>query len=420
MAEQDPPRMLHVDLLAHGARTGNHQPSPARRVLFVDQSGEIGGAQLSLLDIARHRRHDSEVVLLADGPFRERLAAQGVVVRVEASDAVAALRQRGFGASALRGLLALPSLVRRVARRAAGADVVYANTQRAMAVCVLGKWLHRRPVVWHLRDIVDDSFFGGTQLLAIRWLSRGLSRVVANSQASADAFRRLAGEGVPVDVVHNGIDPAPFDAALQRDRMALRVANGLPARGLVVGLFGRLTSWKGHRVLMDAVSRMPDTTMVVVGGALFGEHAYEASLRERAAQPDLAERVHFTGFRADVAELMHCMDVVVHASTRAEPFGRVVVEGMLAARPVVATAAGGVTEIVDDGETGILIPCDDAPALAAALTRLADAAERDRMGVRARAAAVARFSPQAMLTAVDRIVADVARRDGVAQDAPAV
>ena len=87
---------------------------------------------------------------------------------------------------------------------------------------------------------------------------------------------------------------------------------------------------------------------------------------------------------------------------------------------MVATAAGGVTEIVDDGETGILIPCDDAPALAAALTRLADAAERDRMGVRARAAAVARFSPQAMLTAVDRIVADVARRDGVAQDAPAV
>lgn len=413
--------MLQVDLMAHRAKSVRQSaPLPARRVLFVDQSGEIGGAQLSLLDIARHRRHDSEVVLLADGPFRERLAAQGVTVHVEASSAVASLRQRGLDSGTLRGLVALPLLVRRVARRAAHAEVVYANTQRAMAVCVLGKWLHRRPVIWHLRDIVDESFFGRSQRLAIRWLSRGLTRVVANSQASADAFRALAGNGVPVDVVHNGIDPAPFDAALQRDRMALRVANGLPARGLVVGLFGRLTSWKGHRVLMDAVARMPDTTAVLVGAPLFGEHAYEASLRERAARPDLAGRVHFTGFRADVAELMHCMDVVVHASTRAEPFGRVVVEGMLAARPVVATAAGGVTEIVDDGETGILIPCDDVAALADALTRLADAATRDRMGACARVAATARFSPHAMLSAVDRIVADVARVNGVAQDAPAV
>lgn len=420
MAEQDPPRMLHVNLLAHGAEASRPSASARQRVLFVDQSGEIGGAQLSLLDIARHRCHDSEVVLLDDGPFRERLAAHGVRVHVEAGGAVGELRQRGFGTSALRGLLALPSLVRRVARRAACADVVYANTQRAMAVCVLGKWLHRRPVVWHLRDIVDDSFFGRTQRTAIRLLSRGLTRVIANSQASADAFRALAGNGVPIEVVHNGIDPAPFDAALLRDRLALRVANGLPSGGLLVGLFGRLTPWKGQRVLMEAVARMPGATMVLVGAPLFGEQTYEAALRARAAEPDLAGRVHFLGFRADVAELMHCMDVVVHASVWAEPFGRVVVEGMLAARPVVATAAGGVKEIVDDGETGILVSPDDAPALASALTRLADEAERDRMGVRARAAAVARFSPLAMLTAVDRIVADVARRDGVAQDAPAV
>ena len=119
MAEQDPPRMLHVNLLAHGTEATRPAQSARQRVLFVDQSGQIGGAQLSLLDIARHRSHDSEVVLLDDGPFRERLAAQGVRVHVEAGGAVGALRQRGFGTGALRGLLALPSLVRRVARRAA-------------------------------------------------------------------------------------------------------------------------------------------------------------------------------------------------------------------------------------------------------------------------------------------------------------
>ncbi len=199
------------------------------------------------------------------------------------------------------------------------------------------------------------------------------------------------------------------------------MANGLPSGGLLVGLFGRLTPWKGQRVLMEAVARMPGATMVLVGApAVRRTSLRSGAARARRRSPDLAGRVHFLGFRADVAELMHCMDVVVHASVWAEPFGRVVVEGMLAARPVVATAAGGVKEIVDDGETGILVSPDDATALASALTRLADEAERDRMGVRARAAAVARFSPLAMLTAVDRIVADVARRDGVAQDAPAV
>lgn len=420
MVEKAPPATMRVSSTAHEASPARAPLTGAQRVLFVDQSGQIGGAELCLLDIARHRRHDSEVLLLENGPFRERLAAQGVPVSVEASAAVRALRQRGLGAGTLRGLLALPSLVCRVARRAARAEVVYANTQKAMAVCVLGKWLHRRPVVWHLHDIVDASFFGPSQRLAIRWLSRSLTRVVANSHASADAFRALAGSAVPVDVEHNGIEPAPFDAALQRDRLALRAANGLPADGLVVGLFGRLTPWKGQHVLMDAIASMPGATLVLVGAPLFGEHAYEAALRTRAAQPDLAGRVHFLGFRADVAELMHCMDVVVHASVRAEPFGRVVVEGMLAARPVVATAAGGVKEIVDHGETGLLVPPDDAGALAAALASLSDAGVRDAMGARARAAAMTRFSPQTMLAGVDRIVADVARANGATRDAPAV
>ncbi|WP_423199456.1 Glycosyl transferase group 1 [Cupriavidus sp. H19C3] len=397
------------------ARTG------APHVLFVDQSGDLGGAQLSLLDIARHRRADSEVLLLSDGPFRARLAAQGVEVSVEEGGAVGTLRQRGLGAGTWRGLAALPSLVWRVARRAARANIVYANTQKAMAVSVLGRFLHRRPVIWHLRDIVDARQFGRSQLLAVRWLSRGLDRVIANSQASADAFRALVGprSRVPVDVVHNGIDPAPFDAARMLDRQRLREANGLPQDGLVVGLFGRLAPWKGQHVLLEAVSRMAGVTVVLVGAALFGEQAYEDTLRERVAAPDLQDRVHFLGFRSDIAELMHCVDVVVHASVKPEPFGRVVVEGMLAGRPVVATGAGGVTEILDHGLTGVLVPPDNADAMAQAIASLSDD-ERSALGARARAAALARFAPQATLAAVDRIIAEVAHGNGLIRDSPAL
>lgn len=419
MAEQDPIGTF-VDTQGLDARPTTGMASPS--VLFVDQSGQLGGAQLSLLDIARHRRADSEVLLLSDGPFRERLAAQGVSVSVEDGGAVGTLRQRGLGAGTWRGLVALPSLVWRVARRAARAQIVYANTQKAMAVSVLGRWLHRRPVIWHLRDIVDARQFGWTQRVAIRWLSRGLDRVVANSQASADAFHALVGprSGIPVDVVHNGIDPAPFEAAQLLDRTGLRAANGLPADGIVIGLFGRLAPWKGQHVLLESVSRLAGVTVVLVGAALFGEQAYEDTLRKRIMAPDLQGRVHMLGFRSDIAELMHCVDVVVHASVKPEPFGRVVVEGMLAGRPVVATGAGGVTEIVDHGVTGVLVPPDDAGAMAAALSSLVDDDERSALGARARAAALARFAPQATLAAVDRIIAEVARSNGLIRDSPAV
>ncbi|MDF3839478.1 glycosyltransferase family 4 protein [Cupriavidus basilensis] len=390
-----------------------------RPLLFVDQSGELGGAELSLLDIARHRRGDGEVLLLSDGPFRRRLEAEGVKVAVEDGGAIGAIRTRGLGAGVLRALMALPGLVRRVARRARQADVVYANTQKAMAVAVLGRWLHRRPVIWHLRDIVDAGHFGRAQRFAIRCLSRGLDQVIANSQASAAAFDTLTGGRIPVEVIHNGIDAAPFEAARSLDRQALRAANGLPADTLLVGLFGRLAPWKGQHVLLEAVSRVAGMTAVLVGAALFGEGAYEQALRERAAEPDLCGRVQFLGFREDVADLMHCVDVVVHASVSPEPFGRVVVEGMLARKPVVATAAGGVPEIIEHGVTGWLVQPGDAGALADALARLCDDEQRDLLSGNALDAAILRFAPQAILAAIDRVIAGVIRSHRFARDSPA-
>ncbi len=86
----------------------------------------------------------------------------------------------------------------------------------------------------------------------------------------------------------------------------------------------------------------------------------------------LANRAHFLGFRDDVPALMKGVDIVAHTSIAPEPFGRVVVEGMLAGKPVIAARDGGVTEIIDDGRDGLLVPSGDANALAAAIRQLAD------------------------------------------------
>ena len=149
-----------------------------------------------------------------------------------------------------------------------------------------------------------------------------------------------------VTVVHNGIDPAPFDALSPDTRAATRAELGIASDVFLVGCFSRLHPWKGQTVLLDAIARMPNVHALIVGGALFsGEAPYEAELRSRAELPSFAGRVHMLGARDDVPRLLSACDVVVHASVLAEPFGRVLVEAMLAGRPVVATRAGGVLSI---------------------------------------------------------------------------
>jgi len=101
------------------------------------------------------------------------------------------------------------------------------------------------------------------------------------------------------------------------------------------------------------------------------------------------------GFRKDVAELIERLDLLVHASTIGEPFGQVILEGMAAAKAVVATRGGGVPEFVEDGVTGLLVPMGDAPALAAAMTQLlANRNLRLEMGIRARRHVIEAFTIQ--------------------------
>jgi len=170
-----------------------------------------------------------------------------------------------------------------------------------------------------------------------------------------------------------------------------------------------LSEWKGQHVFLDALAAMEGVQAVIVGGALFGQEAYEARIREQASRLGLDGRVRFLGFRSDVPELMASMDVVAHTSIVAEPFGRVVVEAMMCGRPVVATRGGGVTEIIRDGETGLLVPPGDAAALAGALgTILSDPALAQRLGQSGRDDVSDRFSLEETCRSVSALLTEAA------------
>ncbi|GAB6849720.1 glycosyltransferase family 4 protein [Paraburkholderia kururiensis] len=410
------PALEGATLPALGQPPGLDESKPsaaarALRVLAVDQSGVLGGAELSLLEIVKALRERIEVVLFEDGPFRTALDAAGVTVNVLEAGALRAVRKQGRALPKGKVLASVVSLVRKTARRAQSADVIYANTQRAMVIGALAGRLAKRPVVWHLRDIVSPAHFGAVQRTIIKWCAKfGIAHVIANSHASAKAFAALTQfDESRIDVVFNGIDEAPFEALREVPPARLRARLGLPQDAYLVGSFSRLARWKGQHVLLEAMVLNPQMHAVLVGAPLFGEDAYEAELRAYVLAKGLGERVHFLGFQRDVAACMCAVDVVVHTSITPEPFGRVVVEGMLAARPVVAARDGGVLEIVEDGVNGLLCAPGDAHALADTLAELrADTGLRERLVANGLQTARRRFGTKTYVDGVERILRKVA------------
>ena len=381
------------------------------RVLFVDHAGVLGGAELSLLDLIAAHAPDAAVILLADGPFRAALVARGVAVQVEPLSALGTIRKAGRLPS-IAALLDVVRLGRRIAAHAAAFDVLYANSQKAFVVTAIAGWLSKRPVVWHLRDILAAPHFSGPNVRAVVWLANRIaSRVIANSDATARAFTAAGGDARLVRVVHNGIDAGPFDAVTDQAAHACRAELHVPRAVPLVVHVGRFHHWKGQQVLLRALVHAPRVHAWIVGAALFGEEAFAAELRAACTRLGLDGRVQFLGIRTDIPLLMKAADVVVHTSVYPEPFGRVVVEGMLAGRPVIASRGGGVGEIVTDGETGWLVPPDQPEALAVAINRVIDD-PASAAAVAARGAARARrvFTRASMVGGVAAVVAEVAGR----------
>jgi glycosyltransferase involved in cell wall biosynthesis len=395
-----------------GASTPRRRP----RVLFVDHCGALGGAEYVLLDVAQRQGRDCTVLLFADGALRAALEAGGIAARIvsggEGMDAVRkASRVPGFAAS-----MAVIRLARRVAHAARDHDVIYANSQKSFVVACLAGWLSRRPVLWHLHDILDGNHFSATNIRVVVALANlGAARVLAVSNAVREAFVARGGRPDRVHMVHNAIDARLFESLSPNEGAFLRAELGLNGEP-TIGVFGRLARWKGQHVVLRALAKLDGVHALFVSDALFPEdHSYAEELREEAACSGLAERVRFLGFRGDVPRLMQAVDIVVHSSVAAEPFGRVLVEGMFAERPVIATRAGGALEIIEDGVTGVLVAPGNATELAQAIRDLVAEPERARSIASAgRKRSLARFNLSAAVDRIDRHIAEVAS----ATDAP--
>jgi glycosyltransferase involved in cell wall biosynthesis len=263
---------------------------------------------------------------------------------------------------------------------------------------VLSRWSTPSgiPLVWHVHDFVSGR---QASARALRLASSRCGAVVANSRSVAEDFRsRISGE-IPLTVVYNAVDLerfAPGGARADLDRIArIDPADTATVR---IGLVATLAHWKGHEVYLRALSRLRADARwraYIIGDAVYHTHGSQrsiADLKKLACEHGLSERVAFTGLIEDIPAALRSLDIVVHASTRPEPFGMAIAEAMACGRPTVVALAGGASELVQDGVDAIGYPPGDDAALARALAvLLGDAGRRKQLGVEARRTAMRAF-----------------------------
>ncbi len=339
------------------------------RALHVYAGNLYGGVEAMLATLARHGGAggmETRFALCFDG----RLAAE-----LRAAGAPPAMLGRVRQALPWTGLRARRGLARVLAE--SRPDVVVCHS--AWSQGIFGPVVRRAglPLVFWLHDAPGEH-----RTREERRAARTAPDLAICTSAYVQATLPRLYASVPSEVVHPFVPPPA--AGLAGERAAVRAELWTAEDATVIVQVARMEPWKGHGLHLQALGLLRDVpgwTAWLAGGAQrLREAGHLAALRALAASLGIADRVRFAGERGDVRRLLAAADVLCQPNLGPEPFGIAMVEGMHAGLPVVATALGGATEVVD-ASCGLLVPPGDAPALAAALRRMiADSAERRRLG----------------------------------------
>lgn len=385
-------------------------PPPERlRVVYLDHCARLSGAELALSRLlpSLTDRIEPIVLLGEDGPLVARLRGDGIDVRVlPMASGVRDVRKDTVTPGGLRpwsAVLLVGYLVRLVRElRRLQPDLVHTNSLKAALYGGVAGRLAGVPVVWHIRDRIADDYLPGPAVRLVRLLARVLPRtIVANSHSTLETLpANVDGAVVYNPVVRDSVSSPRTPPSSRRETLR-------------IGVVGRLAPWKGQHVFLDAFARAfggSPAEAWLVGSALFGEDAYERELRAQTERLGLSQQVVFRGFREDVWAELSQLDILVHCSVSAEPFGQVVLEGMAAGLPVLASAEGGPAEIITDGVDGLLVRPGDPAALADAMLSVAqDEQLRLRLGQSGRRTA-GHYSPQSTADDLVAVYAATLRR----------
>lgn len=361
------------------------------KILHLINTLATGGAELHLLTLCRHLRARGVDLLVAG--LRDPDPHNRSLAPAFRADGTRVVHLRGDG----RYNLAFPLAALRLVRRERP-DVLHTHLPRAdLAGVLIRQAMPAVPWMCSVHNIyTPQSWSGAGTLPVFNMVWPRADQIIAISHAvKAWLVEQRRVPAHKIRVIHYGIDADRF----RHPPDDLRTRWDLSGRA-VIGSIGRLVPHKGHDVLiaaMPAILREVPNACLLIAGAPVDE--YGQVLQAQVARLGLQEAVRFVGFQPDVPSLLAAIDVLALA-TRSEGFGQVVIEAMAAGRPVVATHIPPLTEVVADGDTGLLVPLDDVPQFARAIVRiLRNPTAAAQMGVQGQARVASAFTSTRMVDA---------------------
>lgn len=384
------------------------------RVIHVITRFDRGGsAENTFLTVAGLDREAYEVLLVM-GLSRE--SDMGPRERASVEENIARLRKRGVG------ILALPDLVRRISPvsdlkaflalwrlfRRERPGIVHTHTSKAGILGRWAAWLAGVPVIVHTpHGHVFWGYFGPAKtrlFILLEKISALMTDrlITLTDQERRDHLRFRVAPAEKFTTICSGVDLGRFPVS-EDGRGEARRSLGISEGAFVVGTVGRLTAVKGHRHLLDAarevIARHGDTVFVFVGaGELLGD------LQRRAAELGIGGNVRFTGWKPDVAPIVNAFDLFAFPSLN-EGMGKALVEAMVLGKPVVASRIGGITDLVDDGVTGFLVPPADPAALADRILYVMEHPETGRQMAKEAGQGTAGYGASVMVRKIENLYA---------------
>lgn len=367
-------------------------PETPHNILVVHGNNDLYGADRILLDLLARldrTRFRPIVVLPTDTQHINRLSPRLAEAGIETIFLpMGVMRRRylratklpGFGWDVLAGARRLLQIIRQ-----RHISLVQTNTNAILSGALAARWA-KVPHLWSVHEITTSPALVRRTLHFL--IPRLSARVVTVSRAVSDHMVRDAPRYANrFEYLRGGIDLQPFLEAKGRSRV--RKEWGIAEEEILVGMVGRVTTWKGQAVFAEAAKQLLGKhralKLVAVGGVFDNEAFRMQHFQEQVRMLGIEDRFLISDFRPDMPDVYAALDVFALPSTQPEPFGLVVIEAMASGKPVVATSPGGPSETVAEGETGYLVPPSDPTALAAALEKLlSDPELRARVGAAGR------------------------------------
>ena len=353
------------------------------RIAGIDPEQNFSGGEVQVMSLTLEllrAGHDAELLCDPDGELWRRAEQAAIKCRPlkirNSLDAWAGLR--------LRAVLSRHHY-----------DVLHFHTARAHAMAPYASGRAGALVVTRRMDYAPNRLFAS-------WLyNRAVDGVAAISEGVAQALVHAGVQRQRIAIIPSGVDCRHFAPPAEAVRQQARAALGLLPHQIAVGTIGALVARKGHRILIDAMALVcGDDAMETAGSRLHcfiaGDGPLRHELAQRIAQRDLASRVTLLGHVEDAATLLNALDVFVMPSL-SEGMGVAALEATATGLPVVASAVGGLPEVVDNGRNGVLVKPGDPAILADAIGQLAaDYRQRAAMGAEGRKRAVQNWSLELM------------------------